>query len=176
MIETPAVAFRQSSSDRRSPMTNSTFWRCTSPSSFFRRSSLLEGRTKQRRLAKPYSRSFSTTFEPIKPLDPVTRMHSFGKAMDLRFTMLQSGRQASGAGPASAKAMTDRSNEQIYFKERLEGCWEAADHESVGAGRCKADNRVPNHRPSKHRARPYLCFRSRWQHLSPNRRCRGDLL
>src|SRR5881275_2693117 len=113
MIETPAVAFLQSCCDRRSPMTNSTFWRaCTSPSSFFRRSSLLEGRTKQRTVAKPYSRSFSTTFEPINPLDPVTRMQSFGEAMNLRFIMVQSGEQALGAGPAYAKAITDRSNEQ----------------------------------------------------------------
>src|SRR5437763_3331171 len=160
MIETPAVAFRQSFCDRRSPMTNSTFWQaCTSPSSFFRRSSLLEGRTRQRTVVKPYSRSSWTTFEPIKPLDPVTRMHSFGKAMDLRFIMVQSGRQASGAGPAYAKAMTDRSNELVYFKERLEGCWEAPDPLSVGVGRCRADNRVPMRRPSKHKARPYPCFR-----------------
>src|SRR5437763_15091675 len=156
MIETPAVAFRQSSCDRRSPMTNSTFWRAfTSPSSFFRRSSLLEGRTRQRTVVKPYSRNFSTTFEPIKPLDPVTRMQSFGEAMDLRFIMAQNGRQASGAGTSYAKAMTDRSNEQVYFKERREGCWEAPDHLSAGVGRCKADNRVPIHRPSKHKARPY---------------------
>src|SRR5438552_14690800 len=118
MIETPAVAFLQSSCDRRSPMTNSTFGRaCTSRSSFFRGSSLLEGRTKQRRLAKPYSRSFSTTFEPIKPLDPVTRMHSFGKAMDLRSIMVQNGRQASGAGPAYAKAMTDRATNRVTLIE-----------------------------------------------------------
>src|SRR5207248_9049082 len=137
MIETPAVAFLQSSCDRRSPMTNSTFWRAyTSPTNSFRRSSLLEGRRRQRTVVKPHSRSFSTTFEPIKPLDPVTRMQSFGEAMNLRFIMLQSGRQASGAGPACAKAMTDRSNEQVYFKERWEGCWEAADRVQAGAGRC----------------------------------------
>ena len=160
MIETPAVAFLQSSCDRRSPMTNSTFWRaCTSPSSFFRRSSLLEGRTRQRTAVKPHSRSLSTTFEPIKPLDPVIRMQSFGEAMNLRFIMLQSGRQASGAGPAYAKAMTDRSNEQVYFKERREGCWEAPDQLRVDVGRCKADNRVPMRCHSKHKARPYLCFR-----------------
>src|SRR5437868_5948842 len=160
MIETPAVAFRQSSCDRRSPMTNSTFWQaCTSPSSFFRRSSLLEGRTRQRTVVKPYSISFSTTFEPIKPLDPVTRMQSFGEAMDLRFIMIQSARQASGAGPACAKAMTDRSYEQVYFKERFEGCWVAADHVRAGAGRCKADTKAPTRRHSKHRARPYPCFR-----------------
>src|SRR4026208_1319133 len=120
MIETPAVAFLQSSCDRRSPMTNSTFWRaCTSPSSFFRRSSLLEGRTKQRRLAKPYSRSSRTTFEPIKPLDPVTRMHSFGTAMDLRFIMVQSGRQASGAGPAYAKTMTAGATNRFTLRNDL---------------------------------------------------------
>src|SRR6266446_10139712 len=160
MIETPSTAFRQSSRDRRSPTTNSTFLPAGNRSSTsFKRGKRLDGRTKQRRLAKPYSRSFSTTFEPIKPLDPVTRMHSFGKAMDLRFTMLQSGRQASGAGPASAKAMTDRSNEQIYFKERLEGCWEAADHVPMGVGRYKVDNRVPMRCPSRRRERPSLCFR-----------------
>src|SRR5437763_7155968 len=157
MIETPAVAFPQSSCDRRSPMTNSIFWRaCTSPSSFFRRSSLLEGRTRQRTVVKPHSRSFSTTFEPIKPLDPVTRMQSFGEAMDLRFIMVQSGRQASGAGLAYVKAMTDRNNEQVYFKERFEGCWEAADRVRAGAGRCKADTRVPMRRFSKRKVRPYL--------------------
>jgi hypothetical protein len=61
--------------------------------------------------------------------------------------------------PAYAKAMTDRSNEQVYFKERREGCWEAPDHLRVGVGMCMADNRVPMRRPSKHKARPYLCFR-----------------
>ena len=141
-------------------MTNSTFWRAgTSPSNFFRRSSLLEGRTRQRTAVKPHSRSLSTTFEPIKPLDPVTRMQSFGEAMNLRFIMLQSGRQASGAGPAYAKAMTDRSNEQVYFKERREGCWEAPDQLRVDVGRCKADNRVSMRRHSKHKARPCPCFR-----------------
>src|SRR4029077_18582998 len=45
-------------------------------STFCRRLSRLEDRTKQRILAKPYSRSISTTFEPIKPLDPVIRMRS----------------------------------------------------------------------------------------------------
>ena len=29
----------------------------------------------------------------------------------------------------------------------------------VGVGRCKADNRVPMRCHSKHKARPYLCFR-----------------
>src|SRR5206468_12834627 len=117
MIETPAVAFLQSSCDRRSPMTNSTFWLAwTSPSSFFRRSSLLEGRTRQRTVVKPYSRSSWTTFEPIKPLDPVTRMQSFGEPMNLRFIMVQSARQASGAGPAYSKAMTDRSNKQVTLR------------------------------------------------------------
>ena len=157
-------------------MTNSTFWLAwTSPSSFFRRSSLLEGRTRQRTVVKPYSISFSTTFEPIKPLDPVTRMQSFGEAMKLRFIIAQSGRQASGAEPAYAKAMTDRSNEQVYFKERREGCWEAPDHLRVGVGRCKADNRAPMRRPSKHKARPYLCFRFYSERLWPNSRSRADL-
>jgi hypothetical protein len=44
-------------------------------------------------------------------------MQSFGEAMDLRFIMVQNGRQASGTGPAYAKAMTERSNEQVYFKD-----------------------------------------------------------
>src|SRR5438105_4578939 len=59
-------------------------------SAFSRPPSRLEDRTKQWRLAKPYSRRISTTFVPIKPLDPVTRMQSFGEAMDLRFVMVQS--------------------------------------------------------------------------------------
>src|SRR6266480_1375235 len=120
MIETSSAAFLQSSRERRSPVTSSTFLPASNRlSAFSRRSIRLEGRMKQRRLAKPYSRSFSTTFEPIKPLDPVTRMHSFGTAMDLRFIMAQSGRQASGAGPAYAKAMTDRSKEQVTLRNDL---------------------------------------------------------
>src|SRR5207249_7420775 len=100
-------------------MINSTFLPAGNRSSAsFKRGKRLDGRTKQRRLAKPYSRSFSTTFEPIKPLDPVTRMQSFGEAMNLRFIMVQSDRQASGTGPGYATAMTDKSNEQVYFKER----------------------------------------------------------
>src|SRR5216117_3041031 len=90
MIEMPSVAFRQSSRDRRSPMTNSTFLPAGNRSSAsFKRDKRLDGRTKQRRLAKPHSRSFSTTFEPIKPLDPVTRMQSFGEPMNLQFIMVQ---------------------------------------------------------------------------------------
>src|SRR5437868_14190168 len=115
-------------------------------SAFSRRLSRLEDRMKQWSLEKPDSRRISTTFVPIKPLDPVTRMQSFGEAMNLRFIMLQSGRQASGAGPACAKAMTDRSNEQVYFKERFEGCSEGPDSLPAGVGRCKADNRVPMRR------------------------------
>src|SRR5438876_3321907 len=134
-------------------------------SAFSRRLSRLEDRMKQWSLEKPDSRRISTTFVPMKPLDPVTRMQSFGEAMDLRFIMVQKRRQASGAGPAYAKAMTDRSNEQVYFKERREGCWEAPDHVRVGVDRCKADNRVPMHRPSKHKARPYLRFRFYSQRL-----------
>src|SRR5438309_11002968 len=97
-------------------------------SAFSRRLSGLEDRMKQWSLEKPDSRRISTTFVPMKPLEPVTRMQSFGEAMDLRFIMVQNGRQASGAGPAYARAMTDRSNEQVYFNERCEGCWEAPDH------------------------------------------------
>jgi len=47
----------------------------------------------------------------------------FGRAMDLGFIMVQNGRQASGAGLAYVKTMTDRSNEQVYFKERCAGSW-----------------------------------------------------
>src|SRR5207253_10539858 len=87
MIETPSAAFRQSSRDRRSPMTNSTFLSAGNRSSAsFKRDKRLEGRTKQRRLAKPYSRSFSTTLAPIKPFDPVTRMRSLGVTMYAKFT------------------------------------------------------------------------------------------
>src|SRR5438309_4670198 len=82
-------------------------------SAFSRRLSRLEDRMKQWSLEKPDSRRISTTFVPIKPLDPVTRMHSFGKAMDLRSIMVQNGRQASGAGPAYAKAMTDRATNRV---------------------------------------------------------------
>src|SRR5205814_8883329 len=86
MIETPSAAFRQSSRDRRSPMTNSTYHPAGNRSgASFQRDKRLDGRTKQRRLPKPYSRSFSTTFEPIKPLDPVTRMQSDGEAIYSRF-------------------------------------------------------------------------------------------
>jgi hypothetical protein len=46
------------------------------PSTCSKRLSRLEGRTKQRRFAKPYSRSNSTTLAPMKPLEPVTRMRS----------------------------------------------------------------------------------------------------
>src|ERR1700738_449878 len=81
MIETPSAAFRQSSSERRLPVTNSTSLSGNRLISFFKHAKRLDGRTKQRRLAKSYSRSFSTTFEPIKPLDPVTRMRSPGKAI-----------------------------------------------------------------------------------------------
>src|SRR5438477_5417632 len=82
MIETPSAAFRQSSRDRRSPMAKSAFLPAGNRSSTsFKRGKRLDGRTKQRRLAKPYSISFSTTFEPIKPLDPVIRMRSSGEAI-----------------------------------------------------------------------------------------------
>jgi hypothetical protein len=37
-------------------------------------------------LAKPYSQSISTTFAPIKPLDPVTKMRSHGLAICSRLT------------------------------------------------------------------------------------------
>jgi hypothetical protein len=45
----------------------------------------------------------------------------------------------------------------------------------VGVGRCKADNKVPMRRPSKHKARPYLCFRFYSERLWPNKRSQADL-
>src|SRR5438067_11128783 len=80
--ETPSAAFRQSSRESRSPLINSTFLpdgHCSSRS--FKRSKRLEGRIKQPRLANPYSSKISTTFAPIKPLDPVTKMRSSGETM-----------------------------------------------------------------------------------------------
>src|SRR6185295_4674259 len=77
MTEVPAAALAQSSGDSKSPATSSTH-----PSAenlrrvFFRRSRRLDGRTKQRRLVKPYSSRISTTFAPMKPLEPVTRTRS----------------------------------------------------------------------------------------------------
>ena len=47
--------------------------------SSFSRSMLLEGRTKQPRFLKPYRTRVSTTLEPIKPFDPVTRIRSCGE-------------------------------------------------------------------------------------------------
>src|SRR5262245_58165398 len=77
ITETSCAAFRQSSRESRFPETNSTASACECwPITFLRFSSLLEGRTKHRRLVKPYSRRQSTTFAPIKPLAPVIRRHS----------------------------------------------------------------------------------------------------
>jgi len=56
---------------------------------------------------------------------------------------------------AAELGATDR----FTLRNDLEGCWEAPDHVRVGVGRCKADNGVPMRRPSKHKARPYPCFR-----------------
>src|SRR5207248_3608835 len=82
--ETPSTAFRQSSRERRSPFINSTFFPPGQLSSIsFKRPKRLEGRTKQPRLLKPYSSKLSTTFAPIKPLDPVTKMRSSGEAIYL---------------------------------------------------------------------------------------------
>src|SRR5205085_9605719 len=53
-------------------------------SAFWSRPRRLKDRRKQRRLTKPYSRRISTTFDPIKPLDPVTRMQSDGEAICFR--------------------------------------------------------------------------------------------
>src|SRR5438067_5976038 len=80
--ETPSAAFRQSSRESKSPLINSTFlpdghWSNRS----FKRSKRLEGRIKQPRLPNPYSSKISTTFAPIKPFDPVTKMRSSGETM-----------------------------------------------------------------------------------------------
>src|SRR5205823_2635077 len=45
----------------------------------------------------------------------------------------------------------------------------------MDADRCKADNRVPIRRPSKHKARLYLYFRSYSERLWPNRPYQEDL-
>src|SRR5260370_17335778 len=77
MIETPSVARRQSSTDKRSPENNSTFLPPEDPRRTFRkRSSRLEGRTKQRRFVNPCSSSVSTTLAPMNPLDPVINIRS----------------------------------------------------------------------------------------------------
>src|SRR6266576_1661812 len=102
MIETPSAAFLQSSRERRSPFTSSTFLPALNRlSAFSRRSSRLENRMKQRRLAKPYSRSFSTTLEPIKPLDPVTKIRSSVDAIYSEFIAELSGK--TGLGTARAE-------------------------------------------------------------------------
>src|SRR5438874_9805395 len=86
MVETPSAAFLQSSRETRSPATNSTFFPAGNrPSTSFKRFNWLEGRTKHRRLQKPYSRRVSTTFTPMKPFDPVTRMRSPDEAIYAKF-------------------------------------------------------------------------------------------
>jgi hypothetical protein len=95
MIETPSAAFRQSSSQSRSPETNFTFFPAGNRfNASFKRSKRLEDRTKQRRLLKPYSRRVSTTLAPMKPFDPVTRMQSvretiYDEVIWIRFHFLQ---------------------------------------------------------------------------------------
>ena len=61
--------------------------RHTAPATFLSLSSLLEGRTKQRRLKKPYWRSVSTTFVPIKPFEPVIKIRSPGEQINSGFTV-----------------------------------------------------------------------------------------
>ena len=51
------------------------------PNVAFRRSSLLNGRTKHRIFPKPYSSSVSTTLTPIKPLEPVIKIRSSTEAI-----------------------------------------------------------------------------------------------
>src|ERR1039457_5471522 len=97
MTETPAAACRQSSRESRSPEITSVFL----PAGHFlricfRRSNLLDGRTKQRRLAKPYSSRISTTFAPMKPLEPVTKMRSADEIMQVEFIRLQNWREKNG--------------------------------------------------------------------------------
>src|SRR6266513_1579796 len=77
ITETSCVAFRQSSRERRSPVTISTFLPAsTEPSACSRRPIRLGDLTKQNMLEKPYSRRISTTLVPMKPLDPVTKIRS----------------------------------------------------------------------------------------------------
>src|ERR1039457_2172718 len=86
MTETPSAACRQSSRESRSPEIISAFFPAGYFSRiFFRRSSLLDGRTKQRRLAKPYSSRISTTLAPMNPLEPVTKMRSAVEMMLVEF-------------------------------------------------------------------------------------------
>src|ERR1700726_1926366 len=98
MIETPAVAPRQSSGERRSPATSSTqFLDGNRSKTSFNRFNRLEGRTRQRRLVKPYLRRVSMTFAPMKPLAPVTRMRSvretiYDEVIWIRFHLLQTPR------------------------------------------------------------------------------------
>src|SRR5204862_6069544 len=88
MIETPSVAFRQSSGESRSPEISSTCFPARNRLSVsFKRSSRVESRMKQRRLKYPYSRRVSTTFVPMKPFDPVTRMRSHGLTICWRVTV-----------------------------------------------------------------------------------------
>src|SRR6266404_8743244 len=90
MIETPSAALRQSSRESKLPETSSTLLtagnRLSTSSKRFR---WLDGRTKQRRPKKPYSRSVSTTFAPTKPLDPVTKMRSFEETIYFSFINLR---------------------------------------------------------------------------------------
>src|SRR4029453_7371562 len=91
MTEVPAAALAQSSGDSKSPVTSSTH-----PSAenlrraISRRSRRLDGQTKQRKLEKPYSSRISTTFAPMKPLEPVTRMRSALGAMNSPVIWLRS--------------------------------------------------------------------------------------
>src|SRR6266436_2560267 len=86
MMETPSAAFLQSSRETRSPASNSTFFPAGNrPSTSFNRFSWLEGRTKHRRLERPYSRRVSRTFTPMKPFDPVTKMRSPDEAIYAKY-------------------------------------------------------------------------------------------
>src|SRR5205814_4186601 len=79
-------ALRQSSRERRSPVTTSTvLLRVNRARTWRKRSTSLEGRTKQRILVKPHFRRHSTNFGPMKPLGPVTRRFSSGAAIYLEF-------------------------------------------------------------------------------------------
>src|SRR5258708_18044722 len=93
MIEIPSAASLQSPGESRSPENSSTFIPagCRS-STFFKRFSWLEGRTKQRRFAKPYSRRVSTTFTPTNPFDPVTKIRSVDEVAHSRSIDVSSSR------------------------------------------------------------------------------------
>lgn len=83
---TPSVALTQSSRDKRSPLTSSTFIVPGSSRMLSKRLRRLECRTKQRIFLNPYSRRICTTLVPIKPFAPVTRIRSSDEMIYILFT------------------------------------------------------------------------------------------